>query len=135
MTVIDRVGSLPPSSPGARVGSGVTAGFLPPDEPGPDAARSAAATSAAPVALDMLLALQQMDEPTVRDRAARRHGLALLAVLGRLQRLLLEDGDQIAALEEIRTLADAMPEAADPDLAAALDHTVLRARIELVRRG
>jgi hypothetical protein len=134
MTVIDRVGPLPPSRPGARAGTAVTTGFLPPEEPSSDAAPTAAPTGSAPVALDTLLALQQMDEQTVRDRAARRHGLALLAALGRLQRLLLEDGDQAAALTELRTLADATPAAADPDLSAALEMTVLRARIELARR-
>jgi hypothetical protein len=84
--------------------------------------------------LDSLLALQQVDEPTEHDRVARRHGQALLAALGRLQRLLLEDGDQAAVLEQIRTLAEATPTAADPELAAALDLVVLRARIELARR-
>jgi hypothetical protein len=135
MIVIDRVGPPAPGRPGARAGTGAATGFLPPAEPGPDAACAAGVAIAAPVGLDALLALQQVDEPTERDRAARRHGQALLGALGRLQRLLLEDGDQAAALGQIRALADATPAAADPGLAAAVDLVVLRARIELARRG
>ena len=135
MTVIDRVGPPTPGRPGARAGTGAPAGFLPPAEPGAGVAGPAGLAGSVPVTLDSLLALQQVDEPTEHDRAARRHGQALLVALGRLQRLLLEDGDQVAALEQIRTLADATPAAADPGLAAALDLVVLRARIELARRG
>jgi hypothetical protein len=137
MTVIDRVGSPAAGRPGARAATGNAgaAGFPPPAEPGAGAACSGGVAASVPVTLDSLLALQQVDEPTERDRAARRHGQALLAALGRLQRLLLEDGDQAAALAQIRTLAEATPAAADPGLAAALDLVVLRARIELARRG
>ena len=135
MTVIDRVGPTAPGRPAARAGTGAATVFRPPAEPGPDAACAAEVAMPAPVGLDALLALQQVDEPTERDRAARRHGQALLGALGRLQRLLLEDGDQAAALGQIRALADATPAAADPELAAAVDLVVLRARIELARRG
>jgi Class II flagellar assembly regulator len=135
MTVINRVGPLSPGRPGARAGTGAAAGFLPPAELGPDAARTAAVATSVPVALESLLALQQVDEPTEQDRAARRHGQSLLGVLGRLQRLLLEDGDPAGALEQIRRLVAATPVAADPGLAAAVDMVVLRARIELARRG
>ena len=135
MTVIDRVGPVSPGRPGMRAGTAAGTGFPLPAEPGPDAARPAGVGAAAPVSLDSLLALQQVDEPTERDRAARKHGQALLAALGRLQRLLLEDGDQADALAQIRGLAGVVPEAADPELAAAVDQVVLRARIELARRG
>ncbi|HVC59118.1 MAG TPA: flagellar assembly protein FliX [Acetobacteraceae bacterium] len=136
MTMINRVGPLPPSRPGARTGGGTAAGFLPPAAPGPDASRAEGVALAAPVALDSLLALQQVDEPAERDRAARRHGHALLAALGRLQRALLEHGDEAAALGQIRGLAEAAPAAAaDPGLAASVDLVVLRARIELARRN
>lgn len=135
MTVIDRVGPPVPRRAAVRAGSGTAATFLPPAEPGPDAGRTAQAAASAPVAFDSLLALQQVDEPTERDRSARRHGQALLAALGDLQRLLLDDGDPAAALEQIRALAEAAPAAADPGLAAAVEMVVLRARIELARRG
>ncbi len=136
MTVIDRVGPLPQARPGVRAAAAAAAGFLPPAAPGADAARATGVATSAPVSLDSLLALQQVDEPTERDRAARRHGHALLLALGRLQRLLLEDGDPADALEPLRALAEATPAAAaDPGLAAAVDMVVLRARIELARRG
>jgi hypothetical protein len=136
MTVIDRVGPPAPGRPGARAGSGAGAGFPPPAAAaGPDAARAEAMAMSVPVALESLLALQQVDEVTEWDRAARRHGHALLMALGRLQRALLEDGDPAAVLGQIRALADATPAAADPGLAAAVDMVVLRARIELARRG
>jgi Class II flagellar assembly regulator len=135
MTGIERVGRLPPSTQAARAGSGGAGRFPPPVESGPDAGPAGAVATSAPVALDSLLALQQVDEPTERDRSARRHGQALLMALGRLQRLLLEDGDQADALAQISALAEAMPAAADPGLAAAIDMVVLRARIELARRG
>jgi hypothetical protein len=135
MTVIDRVGPLPPSRPSARIGSSGAANFPAPAEAGADAGRAAEVASPAPVALESLLALQQVDNAPERDRAARRHGQALLLALGGLQRLLLEGGDEVAALAQIRSLADAMPTADDPGLADAIDHVVLRARIELARRG
>jgi hypothetical protein len=135
MSGIDRVGPLPPGRPRPRVGTGGAAGFLLPAEPDGEAARSTGVAGSASVALDSLLALQQVDEPTERDRAAHRHGQALLGALGRLQRLLLDDGDQTQALEQIRLLAEATPAAADPGLVAALDMVVLRARIELARRA
>ena len=84
---------------------------------------------------DSLLTLQQVDEPTERDRAARRRGQALLGALGRLQLLLLVEGDPVPTLAQLRSLAEGAPAAADPALAAAIDQVVLRARIELARRG
>jgi hypothetical protein len=134
MSGIERVGPVAAGRPGVRVSAGGTAGFLPLTDTGVDGARSAGVAASVPVALDSLLALQQVDEPTERDRAAHRRGQALLGALGRFQRLLLEDGDPTAALEQIRSLAEAMPAAADPGLAVAVDLIVLRARIELARR-
>jgi hypothetical protein len=136
MTLIDRVGPPVPGRPGVRPGSGAGSGFpLPAVAAGPDAARAEAMAMSAPVVLESLLALQQVEEVTERDRAARRRGQALLVALGQLQRVLLENGDQAAVLGQIHALSDAMPVAADPGLAAAVDMVVLRARIELARRG
>ena len=136
MTTIDRVGTQPPSRPGTRpVGTTSSAAFSPPAEAAPEAARSTAAGVSAPVALESLLALQQVDRAPERDRAAHRRGQALLAALGRLQRVLLGDGDPASVLHEISELSKDVPVADDPGLAAAVDHVVLRARIELARRG
>jgi hypothetical protein len=98
-------------------------------------ATPASLAAAAPMALESLLALQQVDQANERDRTARRHAHALLAALGRVQRGLLTGDDPAAALAEMRTLVAATPAASDPALAAALDQVVLRTRIELIRRG
>jgi len=136
MTAIDRVGAQPPSRPALRpVGTAGGTAFPSPAESAPEAARAAAAGAPAPVALESLLALQQVDGAPERDRAAHRRGQALLAALGRLQRVLLGDGDADSVLHEINGLSKDVPVAADPGLAAAVDHVVLRARIELARRG
>jgi hypothetical protein len=136
MTTIDRVGAQPPSRPGTRpAGTAGGAAFPPPAEAAPEAARSTAAGVSAPVALESLLALQQVDGVPERDRAAHRRGQALLAALGRLQRVLLGDGDPDSVLHEISELSKDVPVADDPGLAAAVGHVVLRARIELARRG
>ena len=134
MTGVDRVGAQPPARLGGRTaGSAGGAGFPLPAEAAPDAVRSAGAAPS-PVALESLLALQQVDAVPARDRSAHRRGQALLAALGRLQRVLLGDGDTESALRDIRDLADDVPAAADPALAEAVDQVVLRARIELARR-
>jgi len=134
MTAIDPVRTTPAATPGQRIaGTPGGPGFPAPADPAPQAAPAAAALTA-PVALESLLALQQVDSATEQDRAAHRRGQALLAALGRLQRLLLGDGDPAAVLDEIRALADNVPAAADPALGAAIDQVVLRARIELARR-
>ncbi len=135
MTMIDGVGPLTPGRPGVRAGARGATGFLPLAAPDQDVGSPVGVVAPAPVALDSLLALQQVDEPAERDRAARRHGQALLGALGRLQRALLDDGDQAAVLGQIRRLAEAIPAAADAGLAATVDMVVLRARIELARRG
>jgi hypothetical protein len=82
-----------------------------------------------------MLALQEVDNEAPRDRAARRHGRALLAALVRLQHRLLGGVEDDAALQEIAALASNVPAAADAGLAAALHAVVLRARIELARLG
>ena len=135
MSGVDRVGLQPLARVGTRTaGSSGAAGFPPPAEPAVDAARSPGA-AAAPVALESLLALQQVDGVPARDREAYRRGQALLTALGRLQRLLLADGDTQGMLQEIRALVEGVPVAADPALAAAVDQVVLRARIEVARTG
>ena len=135
MTAIDPIGAQPPRPPGPRAaGASRGAAFPAPADAAPQAAHTAAA-SAAPVALESLLVLQQVNPASERDRAAHRRGQALLAALGRLQRLLLGEGDPATVLDEIRTLTDDVPAAADPALGAAIDQVVLRARIELARRA
>ncbi|HUA77672.1 MAG TPA: flagellar assembly protein FliX [Acetobacteraceae bacterium] len=87
--------------------------------------------------LGVMLALQEAGVERPRDRAARRHGEAMLAELRALQLALLDGVDGAAgeaALERLAGLAERMPEAADAGLQAALGWVALRARIELARR-
>lgn len=136
MTGIDRVGLSSPAAAGTRAArsAGHSVGFPPPDA-GEAAAVPGGLVGAGPVALESLLALQQVDQTGERDRAARRHGQALLAALARLQRGLLEAADPASVITELSGLLADTPQAADPLLAEALDHVVLRAHIEIVRRG
>ena len=86
----------------------------------------------------MLLLQEVADGPVhdrqARDRRARRHGRALLEGLGELQRALLGDGEDSAALDRLAALVEHCPEAADPALRATLAAVALRARVELARR-
>lgn len=82
-----------------------------------------------------MLALQETAVEAPPDRAARRHGRAMLAALSCLQCALLDAGDSEAALDELAMLAEEMPCASDPGLAAALHAVALRTRVELARRG
>lgn len=109
------------------------AGFAIPSGAAKPATAPIAASAAAP--LEGMLALQEAEGDAVRDRAARKHGQALLAALARLQSALLGGGDDPAALHEVAALAAHMPPAPTPALAAALAGVSLRAQVELARRG
>lgn len=88
------------------------------------------------VLLSGMLALQEVETGNVQDKAARRHGIALLEALSQLQKaLLLGLGDSEAEVEALALLTTETPEPADPGLAAALAAIRLRAKIELLRQG
>jgi hypothetical protein len=89
---------------------------------------------ASPVSLGMMMAAEALDRDAARDRAARRHGMVVLAGLTSLQRALLEGvGDAAVSLEQLAALIADMPPAVDPRLAVLLDTIVLRVRVELAR--
>lgn len=116
-------GAKPATSAG---GFSVPAGAAP--------AAAAAPAPAAPVAVDTLLALQEMPSEGVRDRAARRHGEAMLRLLAALQRARLGEPDRMAAvLAELGGSVDGGPEATDPVLRQLVSAIGLRAKIELAR--
>ena len=131
MVTIGRVGPPAGSGPGPRRAASPGFAVAPPAS-GPVAGPAAASPA---VALDGMLALQQAEGETVRDREARRHGQGLLDALARLQRSLLAEGSADAELAALATLLDTMPAASAPALAAALGAVALRARVELARRG
>jgi hypothetical protein len=97
-----------------------------------DAAGVGAATPAS--LLGAMLAVQEAEADRARNRAARRHGEAMLAELRALQLELLEGAMGQAALTRLADLADRVPAAADPGLAATVQWVALRARVELARR-
>ena len=79
--------------------------------------------------------LQEFEDAGTRDRQAKRHGQALLQALGELQRLLLGEGPLEEALARLSALVETCPEASDPALAGLVGSILLRARVELARRG
>jgi hypothetical protein len=81
-----------------------------------------------------MLSLQELGSETVEDREARRHGHDMLAALAELQRALLSNAGNGQVLERLAELADAVPQATDPRLAAMISAIVLRVRLELARR-
>lgn len=102
--------------------------------PDPADAGQAAATVRPAEPLGML-ALQEIGDEPVQDRAARRHGRALVAALGQLQLGLLDGADDPAVLQRLADLAASVPPAATPGLAEVLQAVVLRARVELARHN
>jgi Class II flagellar assembly regulator len=112
-----------------------SAAFAMQADPSESNAPAAKAGPTSPIALDAMLALQEAGSQTVQDREARRHGLELLKMLRALQRELLGGNASEAVLDRLSTLARSCPVATDPELASALQLVVLRARVELARRG
>lgn len=82
-----------------------------------------------------LLLLQEHDLPEHRNRAARRRCHDLLRALGELQLGMLAVGADPELVPRLAALADALPQAADPTLAALARMISLRAKIEVARRG
>ena len=103
---------------------------------GAGAPSGAGATSATiPVALGSMLALQEAGAEPVRDRAARRHGHAMLKLLAALQRAMLGgEGGNEDELGRLAALATEIPAASDPGLRQVVAAIALRASIELARR-
>jgi hypothetical protein len=92
--------------------------------------------AAPPVGLAGMLALQEAETEAARNGKGRRHGLAVLDALRKLQGdLLRETGDGEAGMRRLARLAGQGQEVADPGLADVLSAIRLRAKIELLRRG
>ena len=92
--------------------------------------------AAPPVGLAGMLALQEAETEAARNGKGRRHGLAVLDALRKLQGdLLRETGAGEAGMRSLARLAGQGQEVADPGLADVLSAIRLRAKIELLRRG
>jgi hypothetical protein len=133
-----------------QVGRIVAGGAARPGRPGPGksgftvgapeterAADSAAAGTAAPVGLG-LLALQEGGQEggdrARRDRAATARAESILQELQTLQRGLLHDAPDMKGLERLAAF-ETGEDGADPFLRDAVQAIVLRAKVELARRG
>jgi hypothetical protein len=102
---------------------------------GGEARASGEAEAVAEASLAGLLALQEESGGEVRDRAARRRGLDLLAELAALQREVLAGDPGADRLARLAGMAAEVPDAADPRLRDAVAAIALRARVEAARYG
>jgi hypothetical protein len=130
------IGGLPPVQPaGRRAGvASPRGGFdvaTPPRASG-DAAPAGAATE---VLLGGLLALQEGEGDDVLDRRAKRRGQDILDALAGLRRSLLDGEADADRLRQIAALARDVPAAADARLREVVNDVVVRAHVELAKRG
>jgi hypothetical protein len=115
----------------ARTPQGAGGFSLPAGEP----SGTGAAAAAVPASLGAMLALQEAGAEPARDRAARRHGQAMLKLLAALQRAMLQGGaEDEAELGRLAALSAEIPTASDPALRQAVAAIALRASVELARR-
>jgi hypothetical protein len=91
--------------------------------------------AAATIGLEGLLAAQEGGAEAARDRAARAHGEASLALLESLRAALLTGAETEPVREQLAAHAARMTPAADPRLQAAQRAIALRVAVELARRG
>lgn len=135
MTAIERLGG-----PGRNVGvgrrrpaeAGGTAFALPETSAAPPEVEDIGSATA-PALIGAMLALQEAEPAGARDRIARKHGETILGALRALQIGLLDGDAEPDTLRRLARLAEALPEAADPKLAALVSAVALRARVELAR--
>jgi hypothetical protein len=125
--MIRGVGAPPPVSGGTRQVRDAGGFRMPKSESAPTSGIAGPAAIGTP----SMLALQEMPDPHLADREARRRGQDILAALAALQRALLGAGPIDA--DALARLAKDVPQASDPALRAAVAALVLRARIEAAR--
>lgn len=125
--MIRGVGAPPPASGGPRKPA-ASGGFR---LPGADSAAPSGIAAAAAIGTPSMLALQELPDPHLADREARRRGQDILEALAALQRALLGAGPLDP--DSLARLAENVPQASDPALRAAVAALVLRARIEGAR--
>jgi hypothetical protein len=123
------IGAAVPARGRARAGAG---GFRPAAEGGEAAREAAAAGGIAPLGLG-LLALQEGSSGAERDAAAHRRATDILAELTALQCDML--GGTPPDPARLRRLVESGEEGADPTLREVVQGVVLRAQVELARRG
>jgi hypothetical protein len=72
-------------------------------------------------------------DATAADLRARSHGGEMLDLLAQMQRDMLSSWRDPDKVQRLAELADAIPEAASPDLRLALRAVTTRAKVELAR--
>jgi len=132
MAAIDGLGRVERSGAAGGRRAVRTGGFA---LPGEAPAATAGPSGVPEVSLADLLILQEVEDGPTRDRVARRHGRAMLAELGALQRSLLSESLDAAPLRRLAVLAADVPLAADPALREAVEEVTVRAWVELARFG
>jgi hypothetical protein len=121
-------------TPSARDGAKTAEGQFSIRDGAAPLAQQARSSAVAGIGLESMLALQAVDEAVERDRAARKRGTAMIAVLTKLQRAMLADEDPAMVLRALDELSTDGPIADDPGLGAIVRAVVLRSRVEIARR-
>jgi hypothetical protein len=117
----------------ARSGSGVAFHV---NEDGAETQRAGAMTQAAPAQdIGSLLALQAVEDPTLKKRKLVRRGNQLLDTLDEIKTDLLVGRVSEGRLNQLMALISQARERSDPALDGLLDDIELRARVELAKRG
>lgn len=132
MQGIGRLGGIGMAGPARGKARGGAGGFRIAAEGGEAAREATAAGSIAPAGLG-LLALQEHGSAAERDEAAQRRAGDILAELTALQCDML--GGSPADPARLRRLVESGEEGADPALREVVQGVVLRAQVELLRRG
>jgi len=100
-----------------------------------DAAARGVSASHPLAAIDALIALQQVPEPTPRQKAVKR-GKDMLDLLDEIRIGLLEGGIPQPKLDQlVKVVSETKDQIEDPRLGEVLDEIELRARVELAKLG
>jgi hypothetical protein len=132
MQGIGRLGGIGPAAPAQGKARGGTGGFRIAPAGSEAAQEAAAAGGIAPAGLG-LLALQEYGGEAERDEAAQRRATDILAELTALQCDML--GGSPLDPARLRRLVESGEEGADPALREVVQGVILRAQVELLRRG
>jgi hypothetical protein len=100
------------------------------------APRAASVATAAPAsAIDALLAMQAVEDPTQGRKKQLRRGRSLLDTLDMIKADLLMGRISEGHLNQLMTLIGQARDRQEPGLDGVLDDIELRARVELAKRG
>lgn len=132
---IDTVRTGAIGSRGAATRSGSGGAFHVNEGEGQTQRAGSAAPAAATHDIGSILALQSVEDPTVRKKKLVRRGAQLLDTLEEIKADLLVGRVGEGRMTQLMTLISQARERSDPRLDALLDDIELRARVELAKRG